>query len=105
VLYEIGLPSGVNGVPMSFQVDGKQYVAVQSAWAADAARLQLRLNLVRRGQYPEVPQGGSIWVLRSIRPGRRCCPSRRAAAACRMDCISTRHRAWLVRCIGHAAPR
>ena len=62
VLYEIGLPSGVNGVPMSFQVDGKQYVAVQSGWGVDAARMQQRLNLVRPGQYPEVPQGGSIWL-------------------------------------------
>jgi alcohol dehydrogenase (cytochrome c) len=47
---------------MSFQVDGKQYVAVQSGWGVDAARMQLRLNLVRPGAYPEVPQGGSIWV-------------------------------------------
>ncbi len=56
------LPSGVNGVPMSFAVDGKQYIAVQTGWGIDAARMQLRLNLVRPGAYPEVPQGGSIWV-------------------------------------------
>jgi alcohol dehydrogenase (cytochrome c) len=62
VLYEFPTPSGVNGVPMSFAVDGKQYVAVQSGWGVDAARMQLRLNLVRPGAYPEVPQGGSIWV-------------------------------------------
>jgi alcohol dehydrogenase (cytochrome c) len=62
VLYEFPTPSGVNGVPMSFQVDGKQYVAVQSGWGVDAARMQGRLNLVRPGAYPEVPQGGSIWV-------------------------------------------
>ena len=62
VLWETVMPSGVNGVPMSFQVDGKQYVAVQSGWGVDAARMQLRLNLVRPGAYPEVPQGGSIWV-------------------------------------------
>ncbi|MEA2745492.1 MAG: hypothetical protein QOG25_3863 [Acetobacteraceae bacterium] len=62
VLYEVTLPSGVNGVPSSYRVDGKQYVAVQSGWGVDAARMQLRLNLVRPGAYPEVPQGGSIWV-------------------------------------------
>src|SRR5258708_5249562 len=28
VLYEFPMPSGVNGVPMSFEVDGKQYIAV-----------------------------------------------------------------------------
>ena len=30
---------------MSFQVDGKQYIAVQTGWGVDAARMQLRLNL------------------------------------------------------------
>ena len=62
VLYEFPMPSGVNGVPMSFEVDGKQYIAVQSGWGVDAARMQSRLNLVRPGQYPEVPQGGTVWV-------------------------------------------
>jgi len=62
VLYEFPMPSGVNGVPMSFEAGGKQYVAVQSGWGVDAARMQLRLNLVRPGAYSEVPQGGSIWV-------------------------------------------
>jgi alcohol dehydrogenase (cytochrome c) len=62
VLFEVPTPSGVNGVPMSFDVGGKQYVAVQSGWGVDATRMQSRLNLVRPGEYPEVPQGGSIWV-------------------------------------------
>jgi alcohol dehydrogenase (cytochrome c) len=62
VLYEFPTPSGVNGVPISFQVDGKQYIAVQSGWGVDSARIQSRLNLVRPGAYPEVPQGGSVWV-------------------------------------------
>jgi alcohol dehydrogenase (cytochrome c) len=62
VLFEFVTPSGVNGVPVSYRVDGKQYIAVQSGWGVDAARMQSRLNLVRPGQYPEVPQGGSIWV-------------------------------------------
>jgi len=62
VLWETPTSSGVNGVPMSFEVGGKQYVAVQTGWGIDAARIQGRLNLARPGQYPEVPQGGSIWV-------------------------------------------
>jgi alcohol dehydrogenase (cytochrome c) len=62
VLYEVPTSSGVNGVPMSFEVGGKQYVAVQTGWGVDATRVQSRLNLVRPGAYPEVPQGGSIWV-------------------------------------------
>ena len=35
---------------------------MQSGWGVDAARMQSRLNLVLPGQYPEVPQGGAIWV-------------------------------------------
>jgi alcohol dehydrogenase (cytochrome c) len=62
ILWEYPTASGVNGVPVSFQVDGKQYIAVQSGWGVDAARMQGRLNLLFPGKYPEVPQGGAIWV-------------------------------------------
>jgi alcohol dehydrogenase (cytochrome c) len=62
ILWEHPTASGVNGVPVSFKVDGKQYIAVQSGWGVDAARMQGRLNLLFPGKYPEVPQGGSIWV-------------------------------------------
>jgi len=62
ILWQYPTTSGVNGVPVSFQVDGKQYIAVQSGWGVDAARMQGRLNLLFPGKYPEVPQGGSIWV-------------------------------------------
>ena len=62
ILWEFPTASGVNGVPVSFEVDGKQYIAVQSGWGVDAARMQSRLNLLFPGRYPEVPQGGQIWV-------------------------------------------
>jgi alcohol dehydrogenase (cytochrome c) len=61
-LWEFRTGSGVNGVPVSFQLDGKQYIAVQSGWGVDAARMQARLNLARPWEYPDVPQGGAIWV-------------------------------------------
>ena len=61
-LWEFRTGSGVNGVPVSFQLDGKQYIAVQSGWGVDAARMQARINLVKPHEYPDVPQGGSIWV-------------------------------------------
>ncbi len=61
-LWEFRTGSGVNGVPVSFQLDGKQYIAVQSGWGVDAARMQSRLNLARPWEYPDVPQGGSVWV-------------------------------------------
>jgi hypothetical protein len=50
------------GVSVSFQIDGKQYIAVQSGWGVDAARMQARLNVARTWQFPDVPQGGSVWV-------------------------------------------
>ncbi len=62
ILWEYPTISGVNGVPVSFAVDGKQYVAVQSGWGVDAARMQGRLNLLFPGQYPDVPPGGAVYV-------------------------------------------
>jgi len=43
-------------------VDGKQYIAVQSGWGVDARGMQARLNAASPGDYPEVPEGGAIWV-------------------------------------------
>ena len=62
VLWEFPTGSGVAGVPVSFQVDGKQYIAVQSGWGVDPAKMQTRMNLIFPGQYPDVPQGGAVWV-------------------------------------------
>jgi alcohol dehydrogenase (cytochrome c) len=62
IIWQYPTLSGVNGVPVSFAVDGKQYIAVQSGWGVDAARMQGRLNLLFPGKYPDVPQGGAIYV-------------------------------------------
>jgi len=62
ILWEIPMSSGVTGVPVSFEVEGKQFIAVQSGWGVDAARMQARLNLLFPGKYPDVPQGGAVWV-------------------------------------------
>jgi alcohol dehydrogenase (cytochrome c) len=62
ILWEFRTGSGVNGVPVSFQLDGKQYIAVQSGWGVDAARMQARLNVARPWEFPDVPQGGAVWV-------------------------------------------
>jgi alcohol dehydrogenase (cytochrome c) len=43
-------------------VDGRQYIAVQSGWGVDARAMQARLNRLQPGKYPEVPEGGAIWV-------------------------------------------
>ena len=62
LLWEFPTPSGVIGQPSTFMIDGKQYVAVQSGWGIDARGMQGRLNALFPGKFPEVPEGGSIWV-------------------------------------------
>jgi alcohol dehydrogenase (cytochrome c) len=62
ILWQHPTLSGVNGVPVSFAVDGKQYIAVQSGWGVDAQRMQDRLNLLFPGKYLPVPQGGAVYV-------------------------------------------
>ncbi len=62
LLWEFPTSSGVIGQPSTFVVDGVQYVAVQSGWGVDSRAMQGRLNSLRPGQYPEVPEGGTIWV-------------------------------------------
>ena len=62
VLWEYPTSSGIIGQPSTFTVDGVQYVAVQSGWGVDSRAMQRGLNLLRPGQFPEVPEGGSVWV-------------------------------------------
>lgn len=62
LLWEAPTPSGILAPPTTFTVDGKQYVAVVSGWGGDSAGMQSTLNQGFPGQYPPVPEGGSIWV-------------------------------------------
>jgi alcohol dehydrogenase (cytochrome c) len=62
VLWEFPTNSGIIGQPSSFLIDGQQYVAVQSGFGIDARAMQANLNRMMPGQYPEVPEGGAVWV-------------------------------------------
>jgi alcohol dehydrogenase (cytochrome c) len=62
VLWEFPTNSGIIGQPSSFSVDGKQYIAVQSGWGIDARGMQGSLNRISPGSFPEVPEGGAVWV-------------------------------------------
>ena len=62
LLWEFPTNSGVIGQPSSFEVNGKQYIAVQSGWGIDSRSMEGRLNALFPGKYPEVPEGGAIWV-------------------------------------------
>ncbi len=60
-LWEQRTNSGVVGVPVSYAINGQQYIAVQSGWGVDAARKQDFLNK-HLGTNLTVPQGGVLWV-------------------------------------------
>ena len=61
VLWQQRTNSGVIGVPSTFEVDGVQYVTVQSGWGVDAAAMGRRLDGLQ-GTNDFVPQGGVVWV-------------------------------------------
>jgi len=49
------------GVPVTYAVDGVQYIAVQSGWGVDPASMTRRVDSAR-GTFTYVPQGGVLWV-------------------------------------------
>ncbi|MFC5512498.1 PQQ-dependent dehydrogenase, methanol/ethanol family [Massilia jejuensis] len=64
VLWETAMASASTGVPTSFEVDGTQYIAVQSGWGVDAERVQNALNGLNDTAPLKIPQGGTLMVYR-----------------------------------------
>ena len=62
LLWEFPTNSGIIGQPSSFSVNGTQYIAGQSGWGIDSRGMQTQLNNASPGNFPEVPEGGAIWV-------------------------------------------
>lgn len=62
LLWDFPATSGILGPPVSFALDGKQYIAVVSGWGGDSRGMQAGLNRIFPGEFPEVPEGGSVWV-------------------------------------------
>jgi alcohol dehydrogenase (cytochrome c) len=62
LLWEFPTNSGILAPPTSFTVDGKQYIAVHTGWGGDSRGVQANLNRVFPGEYPEVPEGGAVWI-------------------------------------------
>jgi alcohol dehydrogenase (cytochrome c) len=51
------------GMPVSYEMDGTQYIAIQSGWGVDAQRIQDALATSNNiGVENNVPQGGVVWV-------------------------------------------
>ena len=61
LLWEQRTNSGVTGVPSSYAVNDKQYIAVLAGYGVDAEREQAELRRLGRSTL-EVPQGGVLWV-------------------------------------------
>jgi alcohol dehydrogenase (cytochrome c) len=61
LLWQYRTSSGITAIPVSYEIDGKQYVAVQSGWGVDAERGQKSLDSIR-GETTIVPAGGVLWV-------------------------------------------
>lgn len=64
VLWQYPMPSGVVGVPTSFEVDGEQYIAVQAGWGVDAERIQGAFNAILPERKVVNPQGGTVMVFK-----------------------------------------
>ena len=62
LLWEFPTNSGILAPPSSYLIDGKQYIAVETGWGGDARGMQANLNRLFPGEYPEVPEGGAVWV-------------------------------------------
>ena len=62
LLWEFPTSSGILAPPTTFLIDGKQYIAVLSGWGGDSRGMQATLNGAFPGEYPEVPEGGTVWV-------------------------------------------
>jgi len=62
-LWEQKTNSGIMGMPIAYEVDGTQYIAVQSGWGVDGQRIQDALATQNNvGIENNVPQGGVVWV-------------------------------------------
>ena len=62
LLWDFPTNSGILAPPSSFLVDGKQYIAVLTGWGGDSRGMQATLNRLYPGEFPEVPEGGAVWV-------------------------------------------
>lgn len=66
-LWSVTLDGGIIAPPTSFEVDGRQYVAVTTGWGVDGDRFQGFINAAF-GDEGDVPQGGTIHVFALPQP-------------------------------------
>jgi PQQ enzyme repeat len=56
LLWEQKTNSGIVGMPVAYEVDGTEYIAIQSGWGVDAQRIQDALTTNNIGLENNVPQ-------------------------------------------------
>ena len=61
-LWHFKTNSGVIAPPSTFEVNGVQYIAVESGYGIDAAGQEQLLSQLLPGWNADVPQGGVVWV-------------------------------------------
>jgi alcohol dehydrogenase (cytochrome c) len=61
LLWQHRTGAGITAVPSSYEVAGRQYVAVQSGWGVDAQRGQGAIDQIT-GTVTAVPAAGELWV-------------------------------------------
>ena len=62
LLWQFPTNSGIIAPPTTFMLDGKQYIAVYAGYGGDARGMQGGLNRAFPGEFPEVPEGGAVWL-------------------------------------------
>jgi alcohol dehydrogenase (cytochrome c) len=62
LLWEQKTNSGIMGMPVAYEVDGQEYISIQSGWGVDAQRIQDMLSKTDLKLDPDVPQGGVVWT-------------------------------------------
>jgi alcohol dehydrogenase (cytochrome c) len=62
LLWESKTSSGVEGPPSTFEIDGKQYVAVMTGWGADANGAGATVARLLGEPVPTVAIGGAVYV-------------------------------------------
>jgi alcohol dehydrogenase (cytochrome c) len=62
-LWDFPTPSGILAPPSSFQINGKQYIAVVSGYGVDAQWVQGKMHALFPKDYEKaLPEGGTVWV-------------------------------------------
>jgi alcohol dehydrogenase (cytochrome c) len=62
VLWEFELNSSVLAPPSTFEIGGRQYLAVHAGWGGDARGMSNSLERYFPGEVPSSPEGGAVWV-------------------------------------------